>query len=79
MNKRSRAILLEEKIREMMVIASENGLFLRPADPAAWAIYNGKGVKIFPKSGGTNLWEIGTQFAKLPSQNRVDDWGDPVD
>ena len=79
MDKRTRAILLERKICEMLAIASELGVFLRPADPAAWAIYNGKGVKIFPKSGGTDLWEIGRQFAKLPSQYPVDDWGDPVD
>jgi hypothetical protein len=55
------------------------GVFLLPPDPKAWAIYDRKGVKIFPKTGGADLSEIAKHFLEMPSQFPVDDWGDSLE
>jgi hypothetical protein len=67
-DRRGKRILLEGQIRGLMTIASEMGVFLLPPDPKAWAIYDRKGVKIFPKSGGADLSEIARHFLTMPSQ-----------
>ena len=78
-DRRDQRILLEGQVRGLMTIASELGVFLLPPDPKAWAIYDRKGVKIFPKSGGADLSEIARHFLTLPSQFPVDDWGDSLE
>ena len=77
-DRRGKRILLEGQIRGLMTIASEMGVFLLPPDPKAWAIYDRKGVKIFPKAGAANLSQIARYFPNLPSQHRADDWGDSL-
>lgn len=78
-DRRGKRILLEGQVRGLMTIASELGVFLLPPDPKAWAIYDRKGEKIFPKAGGADLSEIARHFLTLPSQHPVDDWGDALE
>jgi hypothetical protein len=78
-DRRGKRILLEGQIRGLMTIASEMGVFLLPPDPKAWAIYDRKGVKIFPQTGGADLSEIARHFLTMPSQHPVDDWGDSLE
>jgi len=75
-DKRRRAIQLEGQMREQLNTAAELGVFLLPPNSNAWALYDRRGVKIFPKAGAANLSQIARYFPTLPSQNRVDDWGD---
>jgi len=57
-HKRDRMIQLEGQIRGLMTAASELGIFLLPSDPKAWAIYDRKGGKTFPKAGRAGLSDI---------------------
>ena len=51
-DKRGRAISLEGQMREQLNTAAELGVFLLPSDSKAWALYDRRGLKIFPKDGG---------------------------
>ena len=75
-DKRGRAISLEGQMREQLNTAAELGVFLLPSNSKAWALYDRRGLKLFPKAGGADLSQIAKHFPTLPSQHRVDDWGD---
>jgi len=78
-HRRDRMIQLEGQIRGLMTAATELGIFLLPSDPKAWAIYDRKGGRIFPKTGGADLPDIARHFLTLPSSSPVDDWGDALE
>lgn len=75
-DKRGRAISLEGQMREQLNTAAEMGVFLLPPNSKAWALYDRRGRKIFPKAGAANLSQIAKHFPTLPSRHSVDDWGD---
>lgn len=78
-DKRGRAISLEGQMREQLNTAAELGVFLLPPNSKAWALYDRRGRKIFPKAGGADLSEIARHFLTMPSQFPVDDWGDALE